>query len=129
MAKNRGNGVSGRSFSSISMASSEIVVSEFVQEKDFLQDIEKEKKRSKNTDSMKEDESEEVSEIKASDFEESMKYARRSVSDADIRKYKSFTQTLQQSRVFGTESRFDTNQSATVANATTSAEATNDLYD
>ena len=29
-------------------------------------------------------------------FEESMKYARRSVSDADIRKYQAFAQTLQQ---------------------------------
>jgi transitional endoplasmic reticulum ATPase len=35
-----------------------------------------------------------------------MKYARRSVSDADIRKYQSFAQTLQQSRGFGTEFRF-----------------------
>ncbi len=29
-------------------------------------------------------------------FEESMKFARRSVSDADIRKYQAFAQTLQQ---------------------------------
>merc|ERR1712130_373403 len=34
-------------------------------------------------------------------FEESMKYARRSVSDADIRKYEVFAQTLQQARGFG----------------------------
>lgn len=34
-------------------------------------------------------------------FEEAMKYARRSVSDADIRKYQAFAQTLQQSRGFG----------------------------
>lgn len=43
----------------------------------------------------------EVPEIKAAHFEESMKYARRSVSDADIRKYQAFAQTLQQSRGFG----------------------------
>jgi transitional endoplasmic reticulum ATPase len=39
-------------------------------------------------------------------FEEAMKYARRSVSDADIRKYQAFAQTLQQSRGFGSEFRF-----------------------
>lgn len=49
----------------------------------------------------------EVAEIRAAHFEESMKYARRSVSDADIRKYQAFAQTLQQSRGFGTEFRFD----------------------
>jgi len=35
-----------------------------------------------------------------------MKYARRSVNDADIRKYQAFAQTLQQSRGFGSEFRF-----------------------
>lgn len=54
---------------------------------------------------MDEDETE-VAEIKAAHFEESMKYARRSVSDADIRKYQAFAQTLQQSRGFGSEFRF-----------------------
>ena len=54
---------------------------------------------------MEEDE-EEIAEIKAGHFEESMKYARRSVSDADIRKYQAFAQTLQQSRGFGSEFRF-----------------------
>lgn len=68
-------------------------------------DIERERRRSENPDSMDED-IDEVPEIKAAHFEESMKYARRSVSDADIRKYQAFPQTLQQSRGFGTEFRF-----------------------
>lgn len=55
---------------------------------------------------MEEDVDDEVAEIKVAHFEESMKYARRSVSDADIRKYQAFAQTLQQSRGFGTEFRF-----------------------
>ena len=55
---------------------------------------------------MEEDEVDEIAEIKAVHFEESMKYARRSVSDADIRKYQAFAQTLQQARGFGTEFRF-----------------------
>ncbi|KAI3896733.1 hypothetical protein MKW98_009586 [Papaver atlanticum] len=48
----------------------------------------------------------EVPEITAAHFEESMKYARRSVSDGDIHKYQAFAQTLQQSRGFGSEFRF-----------------------
>lgn len=52
------------------------------------------------------DEIDDVSEIKPAHFEESMKYARRSVSDADIRKYQVFAQTLQQSRGIGSEFRF-----------------------
>ena len=47
-----------------------------------------------------------VPEITKSHFEEAMKYARRSVSDADIRKYQAFSQTLQQSRGFGNDFRF-----------------------
>lgn len=42
-----------------------------------------------------------VPEISRAHFEESMKFARRSVSDNDIRKYEMFAQTLQQSRGFG----------------------------
>lgn len=72
-----------------------------------LQDIEQERKRKENPEAMDEDLiDEEVAEIKAAHFEESMKYARRSVSDADIRKYQAFAQTLQQSRGFGSEFRF-----------------------
>lgn len=71
-----------------------------------MQDIEREKRRAENPDSMDEDVDDEVAEIKPAHFEESMKFARRSVSDADIRKYQAFAQTLQQSRGFGTEFRF-----------------------
>ena len=65
---------------------------------------------------MEEDENE-VAEIKAAHFEESMKYARRSVSDADIRKYQAFAQTLQQSRGFGSEFRFADRPASTSAAA------------
>lgn len=71
-----------------------------------VQDIERERRRRDNPEAMEEDVEDEVAEIKAAHFEESMKYARRSVSDADIRKYQAFAQTLQQSRGFGTEFRF-----------------------
>lgn len=48
-----------------------------------------------------EDEEDPVPEIRRDHFEEAMKFARRSVSDNDIRKYEMFAQTLQQSRGFG----------------------------
>lgn len=52
------------------------------------------------------DEDDPVPEITRAHFEEAMKFARRSVSDNDIRKYEMFAQTLQQSRGFGTNFRF-----------------------
>lgn len=66
---------------------------------------------------MEEDDADDIAEIRAVHFEESMKYARRSVSDADIRKYQAFAQTLQQSRGFGTEFRFAERAAETTAGA------------
>lgn len=54
------------------------------------------------------DEDDPVPEITRAHFEEAMKFARRSVSDNDIRKYEMFAQTLQQSRGFGGNFRFPT---------------------
>ena len=42
-----------------------------------------------------------VPEIRRDHFEEAMRFARRSVTDKDIRKYEMFAQTLQQARGFG----------------------------
>merc|ERR1711935_498724 len=64
-------------------------------------DIRREKERQKQgADGMDED-YDPVPDIRKDHFEESMKYARRSVSDADIRKYEVFAETLQQARGFG----------------------------
>lgn len=52
------------------------------------------------------DEDDPVPNITKAHFEEAMKFARRSVSDNDIRKYEMFAQTLQQSRGFGNNFRF-----------------------
>eukprot|EP01115_Flamella_aegyptia_P002965 TRINITY_DN14562_c0_g1_i1.p1 TRINITY_DN14562_c0_g1~~TRINITY_DN14562_c0_g1_i1.p1 ORF type:complete len:803 (-),score=439.16 TRINITY_DN14562_c0_g1_i1:53-2461(-) len=65
--------------------------------------IEKDIERSKNqmdTDTSAPEE-DPVPEITKTHFEEAMRFARRSVSDNDIRKYEMFAQTLQQSRGFG----------------------------
>ncbi|RRT42930.1 hypothetical protein B296_00056792 [Ensete ventricosum] len=76
---------------------------------------------------MEEDDADdEVAEIKAVHFEESMKFARRSVSDADIRKYQAFAQTLQQSRGFGTEFRFPDRADASDPFAASGAAAADD---
>lgn len=53
------------------------------------------------------DEDDPVPEITRAHFEEAMRFARRSVSDNDIRKYEMFAQTLQQSRGFGTNFRWE----------------------
>uniref|UniRef100_A0A7E4UM96 vesicle-fusing ATPase n=1 Tax=Panagrellus redivivus TaxID=6233 RepID=A0A7E4UM96_PANRE len=53
-----------------------------------------------------------VPEMTKAHFEESMKFARRSVSDNDIRKYEMFAQTLQQSRGFGNNFKFPTGTGA-----------------
>ncbi|XP_075505003.1 cell division cycle protein 48 homolog isoform X2 [Primulina tabacum] len=99
-------------------------------------DIERERKKHENPEAMEEDDADDVSEIRAAHFEESMKYARRSVSDADIRKYQLFAQTLQQSRGLGSEFRFaDRSETAGGAGgldpfsaATTTAGNDEDLY-
>ena len=50
---------------------------------------------------LQDDDYDPVPEIRRDHFEEAMKFARRSVTDNDIRKYEMFAQTLQQSRGFG----------------------------
>jgi len=90
--------------------------------------IEKELEQTKEreaagADTMDEDAPDPVPEITKFHFEESMKFARRSVSDNDIRKYEMFSQTLQQSRGFGGDFKFPEGGvgGAAPANTTTGA--------
>ena len=53
-----------------------------------------------------EDDQDPVPEITKAHFEEAMKYARRSVSDNDIRKYEMFAQNLQQRLGLGANFKF-----------------------
>ncbi|KAG6746047.1 hypothetical protein POTOM_050559 [Populus tomentosa] len=124
------NGFSGADITEICQRACKYAIRENIEK-----DIEKEKRKQENPEAMEEDDVDEVPEIKAAHFEESMKYARRSVSDADIRKYQSFAQTLQQSRGFGTEFRFpDHPENAAAGGATdpfasaTTAADEDDLY-
>ena len=50
-----------------------------------------------------------------------MKFARRSVSDADIRRYEMFAQNLQQSRSFGSNFKFPESSGAPAAQSNTTA--------
>ncbi|KAI5708189.1 hypothetical protein M8J77_017811 [Diaphorina citri] len=70
-----------------------------------------------------EDEDDPVPEITRAHFEEAMRFARRSVNDADIRKYEMFAQTLQQSRGFGTNFRFPSNPNQSQSGGPNSAPA------
>lgn len=70
-------------------------------------EIRREKERASNPDAaMDIEDNDPVPDIRRDHFEEAMKFARRSVSDNDIRKYEMFAQTLQQSRGFGGNFRF-----------------------
>ncbi|RZC75482.1 hypothetical protein C5167_050971 [Papaver somniferum] len=100
---------------------------------DIEKDIERQKKSNDKPDAMEEDGVEnEVPQITAAHFEESMKYARRSVNDGDIRKYQAFSQTLQQSRGFGGDFRFANTSSGGTNGAepfsAAPAEEEDDLY-
>ncbi|CAN1253018.1 Cell division cycle protein 48 homolog, partial [Linum perenne] len=113
-------GFSGADITEICQRACKYAIRENIEKLLILQDIEKERKKEANPEAMEEDE-DEIAEIKAAHFEESMKYARRSVSDADIRKYQAFAQTLQQSRGFGSEFRFS-DTAATGGAATAAAD-------
>eukprot|EP01111_Echinosteliopsis_oligospora_P013085 TRINITY_DN45_c1_g1_i2.p1 TRINITY_DN45_c1_g1~~TRINITY_DN45_c1_g1_i2.p1 ORF type:complete len:797 (-),score=286.79 TRINITY_DN45_c1_g1_i2:80-2470(-) len=63
-------------------------------------------RQEKGEDAMDTEVEDPVPEITRAHFEEAMKYARRSVSDNDIRKYEMFAQTLVQSRGLGNNFRF-----------------------
>lgn len=72
-------------------------------------DMEIERRRAENPDQMDEDVEDAVDPVPCitrAHFEEAMKYARRSVSDNDIRKYQQFATNLQQSRGLGSDFAF-----------------------
>ncbi|ODN79420.1 transitional endoplasmic reticulum ATPase, variant [Cryptococcus amylolentus CBS 6039] len=74
-----------------------------------------------------ENEEDEVPAITVDHFEEAMRYARRSVSDADIRRYEMFSTTLQQSRSFGNNFKFpESGEAAENTGATFQNEADDD---
>ena len=115
------NGFSGADITEICQRACKYAIRESIE-----RDIERERRASENPDLMEEDVSDPVPALTKMHFEEAMKFARRSVSDADIRKYQTFAQTLQQSRGFGSDFRFPDSTNAPAAGAAPAAAAAAD---
>jgi transitional endoplasmic reticulum ATPase len=98
------NGFSGADLTEICQRACKLAIRESIEK-----DIEIQRARQeKGAEAMETEEEPEdpVPEITRTHFEEAMAYARRSVSDNDIRKYEMFAQTLVQSRGLGNNFRF-----------------------
>ena len=97
------HGFSGADLTEICQRAAKLAIRESIEK-----EIEAEKeKAAADPDAMDtEERPDPVPEITKAHFEEAMKFARRSVSDNDIRKYEMFSQTLQQSRGFGSSFKF-----------------------
>jgi len=108
-------GFSGADLTEICQRACKLAIRESIEK-----DIQRTRERGANSNAMDMDDEEEddpVPEIRRDHFEEAMRYARRSVSDKDIRKYESFAQTLQQARGFGNFSFGGSNSASTGPNA------------
>eukprot|EP00043_Microstomoeca_roanoka_P005056 m.53342 g.53342 ORF g.53342 m.53342 type:complete len:807 (+) comp12792_c0_seq1:318-2738(+) len=96
------HGFSGADLTEICQRAAKLAIRESIEREVAL-----ERARAENPDAyMDAEEVDPVPEITRAHFEESMRFARRSVSDNDIRKYEMFAQTLHQSRGLGTDFRF-----------------------
>jgi len=101
-------GFSGADLAEICQRAAKLAIRESI-DADIRKSREKKERAEADGDgNMEEDivEDDPVPQITAAHFEEAMRYARRSVSDADIRRYEMFAQTLQQSRSFGSAFKF-----------------------
>uniref|UniRef100_A0A0N5ACT2 AAA_lid_3 domain-containing protein n=1 Tax=Syphacia muris TaxID=451379 RepID=A0A0N5ACT2_9BILA len=98
-------GFSGADLTEICQRACKLAIRESI-EKEIQHEKERQIRRAQGEDLIEEDNYDPVPEITRAHFEEAMKFARRSVSDTDIRKYEIFAQTLQQQRGFGTNFKF-----------------------
>jgi transitional endoplasmic reticulum ATPase len=117
-------GYSGADLTEICQRACKLAIRESIEKDIQLQRDQKEK----GEQQMDTDVPDPVPEITKAHFEEAMKFARRSVSDNDIRKYEMFAQTLQQSRgLGGSDFKFpDSNPSASSSSASQFATEDND---
>ncbi|KAH8920517.1 cell division cycle protein 48 [Atractiella rhizophila] len=100
------HGFSGADLAEICQRAAKLAIRESI-EADIKRHREREAKAAEGGDEeMPVEEDDPVPEITVAHFEESMKFARRSVSDQDIRRYEMFAQNMQQSRSFGSTFRF-----------------------
>lgn len=125
-------GFSGADLTEICQRAAKLAIRASI-EADMRKDMEKKEKAEAaggDVDLMDEENDEdEVPSITVEHFEEAMRFARRSVSDADIRRYEMFSTTLQQSRSFGNNFKFPESGEADQGGATFQNEADDDdLY-
>ncbi|VDP23200.1 unnamed protein product [Soboliphyme baturini] len=99
------HGFSGADLTEICQRACKLAIRENI-EKEIWHEKERQQRAAKGEELMEEECYDPVPEIRRDHFEEAMRFARRSVSDNDIRKYEMFAQTLQQQRGFGTNFRF-----------------------
>jgi transitional endoplasmic reticulum ATPase len=117
-------GFSGADLTEISQRACKLAIRESIEK-----DIQREKEKSNNPDvDMEMDDEDPVPELRKDHFEEAMRFARRSVSDNDVRKYEMFAQTLQQSRGLGNNFRFSADGGSAPAAGAPAAEEDDDLY-
>eukprot|EP01099_Mayorella_cantabrigiensis_P000307 TRINITY_DN1145_c0_g2_i1.p1 TRINITY_DN1145_c0_g2~~TRINITY_DN1145_c0_g2_i1.p1 ORF type:complete len:285 (-),score=88.06 TRINITY_DN1145_c0_g2_i1:197-937(-) len=91
------NGFSGADLTEICQRACKLAIRESIEKELEIQNLRKEN----GEGDMETDYPDPVPSLTRAHFEEAMRYARRSVSDHDIRKYEMFAQTLQQSRGMG----------------------------
>jgi len=125
-------GFSGADLTEICQRACKLAIRESI-EKDIQRERELKAEGGGNAMETEEEVEDPVPEIRKDHFEDAMRYARRSVSDKDIRKYETFAQTLQQARGFGNFS-FGRNSgggnSSTAANSSNQARAAGgDLFE
>jgi len=95
------HGFSGADLTEICQRACKLAIRESIEK-----DIENLQSKTRTTTDEMDTEEDPVPELVRKHFEEAMAYARRSVSDNDIRKYEMFAQNLQQSRGLGTAFKF-----------------------
>lgn len=117
-------GFSGADITEICQRAAKMAIRECIEK-----EIKREKERAAAGNAMEMDEVDPVPEIRRDHFEESMKFARKSVNENDVRKYEMFAQTLQQSRGFGNNFRFPSSQTPAAGGAPSQGNFQNDEDD
>jgi transitional endoplasmic reticulum ATPase len=120
------NGFSGADLGFIVQRASKMAIKESI-----ASDIQRERQRKESGADEDVDMEDPVPEITRRHFEDAMAYARRSVSESDLRRYELFAQNLQQARGFGGfkfPDAMETNGNAAGGNAFGDDGGDDDLY-
>ncbi|KAI6197975.1 hypothetical protein M3Y94_01289300 [Aphelenchoides besseyi] len=117
-------GFSGADLTEICQRTCKLAIRESI-EKDIEAEKERKKRAEKGEELIDSEAVDPLPEITRAHFEEVMKFARRSLTNNDIRKYEVFAQTLQQSRGFGNNFKFP-EQSGSGTQPTAQPAAAND---